>query len=541
MSARQRRKRQGRRQEHSAATSTTRRLVVAGGLTAGATLAMSGVAQAAPMTFFVGTSADPGSGTAVDCTTPTNSDCSLRQAIDEANTNADTGDTILFNSSLSGSTISLDSGSGELPTITTGLAIQGPGASQLSVDAGGNSRIFDIDLTTAYQPVSISGLTVTNGYETSNGAAIANNNADLTISNAVVSDSTAYGGFIYGGGVSTDVGPLMINSSTVSGNYSYQGGGIGSASGAVTIANSTVSGNTAVGQGSPNYDRGYGGGVWTGSADLTVDRSTIDDNVAHDGGATYASGLGGAAIVLRNSTIANNHAATDDGGGIWSDDSDSTLTVIGSTVTGNTALTDAGGIEAFNHTDPVLQDSIVSGNTSGSDPATDDLEGSTSPSYPFDTAFSLIGVPSGYVNETVPGSNLTGVDPQLGSLANNGGPTQTELPADTSPVVNKGMSFGLSTDQRGLTRPVAFPGVSNSTAAGADGADMGAVELQLTAGPPSGGGGSQPSPGKDPKCKKLHKKLKRQKHRLKGASGSKRSMIEHNIGGTKSRLRKLGC
>jgi hypothetical protein len=71
-------------------------------------------------------------------------------------------------------------------------------------------------------------------------------------------------------------------------------------------------------------------------------------------------------------------------------------------------------------------------------------------------------------------------------------------------VVNKGSAFGLTTDQRGLTRPVAFPGVANSSAAGGDGSDIGAVELQLptpTTPPP-------PAQHKK-KCKKKKKKHKR--------------------------------
>jgi hypothetical protein len=66
----------------------------------------------------------------------------------------------------------------------------------------------------------------------------------------------------------------------------------------------------------------------------------------------------------------------------------------------------------------------------------------------------------------------TSADPQLGPLANNGGPTRTLLPAPTSPAVNAGFSgFAVfptqsPTDQRGLGRVV-----------GAE-TDIGAVELQ---------------------------------------------------------------
>ena len=77
----------------------------------------------------------------------------------------------------------------------------------------------------------------------------------------------------------------------------------------------------------------------------------------------------------------------------------------------------------------------------------------------------------------MPGSDLLGVDPQLGPLQDNGGPTPTMALPATSPADQQGRRRA-GVDQRGQTRPVAFPGVANSTAAGADGADIGAVELQ---------------------------------------------------------------
>jgi hypothetical protein len=51
-----------------------------------------------------------------------------------------------------------------------------------------------------------------------------------------------------------------------------------------------------------------------------------------------------------------------------------------------------------------------------------------------------------------------------------------------------------------------------------------------------------PIPGKDPKCKQLRKKLKRQQKGLpKAGSEKKQAMIQANIADTKRRLQKLGC
>ena len=196
--------------------------------------------------------------------------------------------------------------------------------------------------------------------------------------------------------------------------------------------------------------------------------------------------------MIENSTIYGNHA-DNSGGGLFhfgAYDGAPGLTVIASTITHNSAGYSGGGIagagDTFNTHDisrPVLRNTIVSGNSA---PVGSDVSASysTNPGTPIpgtlDAAFSLIGSvdPDTTIDEAIPDSDILGEDPELGLLTDNGGPTQTQLPANTSPVVNKGSAFGLTADQRGLTRPVAFPGVPNSTAAGADGSDIGAIERQ---------------------------------------------------------------
>jgi len=73
--------------------------------------------------------------------------------------------------------------------------------------------------------------------------------------------------------------------------------------------------------------------------------------------------------------------------------------------------------------------------------------------------------------------NITGVDPNLGPLKDNGGPTFTHALVAGSPALDKGASFGAITDQRGLPRPFDDPAIPNA-AAGGDGADIGAFEVQ---------------------------------------------------------------
>jgi hypothetical protein len=94
------------------------------------------------------------------------------------------------------------------------------------------------------------------------------------------------------------------------------------------------------------------------------------------------------------------------------------------------------------------------------------------------TAFSLIGSVATATQLNQSGPNLLGQDPQLGPLADNGGSTQTQKPAVASPVIDQGAAFGLTADQRGQGRPLEIPSIPN--AAGGDGSDIGAVELQAS-------------------------------------------------------------
>ena len=66
-------------------------------------------------------------------------------------------------------------------------------------------------------------------------------------------------------------------------------------------------------------------------------------------------------------------------------------------------------------------------------------------------------------------------DPKLGPLRDNGGPTFTHALLSNSPAIDQCMSFGVTTDQRGVPRPFDFSAIAN--ASGGDGSDIGAFEL----------------------------------------------------------------
>ncbi len=355
-------------------------------------------------------------------------DRSLRELIELANA-GDGFDTILFAAGFP-STITLDPALGPL-RITDAVSIVGPGANQLSIQKDPAEVFRLLDITSTASNVIISNLTFTGG------------NAGAEDGGAIRSEST---------------GNLVIVRSGLENNSAASGGAIATTGGTVSIAASTLAQNTATSN---------GGGI---------------------------AAIGAAAsVVLVDSTVSSN-VATLAGGGIYSENAD--VTVANSTVTLNTAGTNGGGIgllangggESLN-----VDNSIIAGNTANTGHDFNAPMGAGN----LDVDFSFIGDNSGTtltestVTNDLPdpdasgnliggGANLV-IDPMLGALASNGGPTLTHdllpeslaidagsvtlLTADVFDVdADNNQSEFLPVDQRGATRVV-------------DSLDMGAVEL----------------------------------------------------------------
>jgi hypothetical protein len=415
---------------------------------------------------------------------------SLREAIFATNL-VGGADTIEFAASLtSAGAATLTLTQGEL-AISDSLAINGPGANLLTIDASGNdptpdstsqdgddtndadgSRVFNIDdgNLTAQIDVSISGLTLTGGDVggfgvTGSGGAVFSREK-LNISSSTISGNFARGS---GGGIGTYGGNVTVTSSTISGNSGVRGGGI-FASGNVTVTSSTISGNSA------SFDFGYaisgqGGGIFSNYGNLTVTGSTISGNSADGGGGIY-SNYGN--LTVTGSTISGNSARDFFGGGIWGGN----VTVTDSTISGNSAVLYGGGIWAS--ISAVLSHAIVSGNTRGLAATPNDVTGSVA------AAFSLLGVDTG-ATITDNGGNLIGtaaapINPLLGPLTNNGGPTMTHALLAGSPAIDAGdpsIVFNPAEhDQRGAP----FVRVFDGDGAGGARIDMGAYERQTVAG-----------------------------------------------------------
>lgn len=309
--------------------------------------------------------------------------------------------------------------------------------------------------------ISITGSTFTGNsvnFAGSQGGAISGS-GQLTINSSVITGNSA---FRYGGGIMSN-GNLTINNSTISNNNSNeQGGGIVFFGGATTlnITNSTVSGNTT---------RDAGGGLSAGFNTINITGSTFSNNsnsqLFGGGGISFNSNT----ATVSNSTFSGNTAAGQGGGAIRIDGG--TLTFTSLTIANNTTTGSGGGILNFSAMINLRNSILANSNGSGGSP---DIFGSVN-----SQGYNLIRSTMGATITGDTATNITGLDPQLGPLANNGGPTLTHALMVGSPAVDKGNSFGLTTDQRGMMRPSDLPNANYPNAAGGDGADIGAFEIQI--------------------------------------------------------------
>jgi CSLREA domain-containing protein len=397
-------------------------------------------------------------------------ECSLREAIASANTNAAFGgcpigsgpDVIGF--SVTGT---IDLTAGEL-LVNSDIQIQGPGAGLLTLKGGAPNRVLEV----VAGNVTVSGLTVTGGDYMAlgfirDGGGI-HNDGTLTLDHVVVTGNkvqlNATGGtnllaIVNGGGIS-NYGTLTVRDSTVSAN---------------TLSSSASGGSTS------NSANANGGGIYSqGPNSLTVERSTVSGNqltTTASGANASSNSLGGGIFnatfgsftVTRSTITGNTNTATGgsaetNGGGIFDDALK--LNATGDTIAGNS------GAPAANVSGAVMitaaeriADSILANPLGGGANCDGQL---VSGGFNLESGNSCgLGAPTDLVN-TAPG---------LGPLASNGGPTQTLALLPGSAAIDKGSSLGSTVDQRGLPRITDFTAIKNA----ADGSDIGAFEL---GGPP---------------------------------------------------------
>lgn len=251
-----------------------------------------------------------------------------------------------------------------------------------------------------------------------------------------------------------------------------------------------------------NYTMGSslnGGGLYLysygGALTTTIDRTTIGNNSASLGGGIYSTTNGGSTnLTMTNSTVSGNLSVTS-GGGVYLTSfgtqpaSTSTYNFINTTVSDNGSYQNGGGMSfvptnsaaSFQGT---LNFSTVAGNIANLDNAGYEGGGGLySTQFCFTLRNSVVGRNyaygysyahdisgyffSGYYNhiENWYGGSIAGGgydtsgNPQIGSLGNYGGPTQTRHPYTGSPLIGQipygvnGCGTTVSLDQRGYSRP----------------------------------------------------------------------------------------
>lgn len=168
---------------------------------------------------------------------------------------AASGDTITFDAALDGATILLTSG--PVSEIGKSLTIQGPGADQLTISGGGTVGILnfaaDPNVFGSSIDVTVSGLTLANGFNTTSGGAIQSSGANLTLSDDVFANNATTG--FFGGALDAgfNFGPtpltLSIVDSSFTENTAPNGAALQAAGFVVTISGSTFLNNNATGGG----------------------------------------------------------------------------------------------------------------------------------------------------------------------------------------------------------------------------------------------------------------------------------------------------
>lgn len=300
----------------------------------------------------------------------------------------------------------------------------------------------------------------------------------LTVFQSAISGNTAQGD--RAGGIFVGTGAtLSMTDSTVSNNDAFtNGGGLFNENNA-TLLRSIVSGNAA---GAPGGTSEAGGGVFNQDVltliDSTIATNTADDSagMVNDGGtlsmqggtirgntAISAAGFrntGSGVAHLINTTISNNSASAGAGG--VANGGGSTLELSNVTIAFNTADSDAnnfgdgGGLS--NAGTVTARNTLIGENIDASPSGTifPDCSGGL-----ISDGYNLVENTTGCAIGGDTTGNITGIDPNLSALANNGGPTQTNAFPVGAPPQNAGNPAGcrdqsaalIPTDQRGTPRP----------------------------------------------------------------------------------------
>ena len=372
------------------------------------------------------------------------------------------GDTIDFDASLAGQTIHLQSTITLSQNVTidgSALAVPITLSGDSDSDGVGDVTIFVINSGTT---VVINNLVLTKGKAVNDNGGAISNNGTLTVNNSIFVENRAPDSG-YSAGAIYSYGSLTVNNSKFLNNTAAYGGGaiqaVGQVADTLNISNSTFAYNYT-------NSGGGGGAIYSAIATATITNSTFTHNTAATVEGGGISIIGGTTTVT-GSTFAYNSAATGGSIGVWNG---AVLNVSNSTFAHNTAPSGiSGGI--YNYGTVNLYNSTFSDNTAGThgiDIANySNLNFANNIMANATTYFSCnnsgsIGINLNNLIEDGSSScsPTLAVDPQLDTLGDNGGSTQTMALLSGSPAIDAGNNTTCAAapvsnaDQRGVIRPI---------------------------------------------------------------------------------------
>ena len=329
-------------------------------------------------------------------------DCSLREALQAANTNtavdacpAGSGwDTIqipagTYQLSLTGA--DEDSNATGDFDILESVDIVGAGSSTTILDGMMNDRVLHVDPADAGITFNLHNISVINGKSALGGGIKADNGAtfirnshlrlneaftrggaiyidygSLHIISSTIENNISSSEIGYGGGVYNNAASAKLVDSTVISNTAYQGGGIYMQSGFVSLETTQVLSNVARTAPSingrslaislPPGSSAIGGGIYANNGQVHIDN---DSEIAYNRSADNGGGVYGRADVLfsmQNSSVHHNTSGND-GGGLYLQN---VQNIQNSTIEYNVAEKDGGGI--YHEYDLILENSTVAHN-----------------------------------------------------------------------------------------------------------------------------------------------------------------------------------
>lgn len=389
-------------------------------------LALIAPAAGQAATFTVNTTAD----TTVSGGCSTDPACSLRDAITRAGESADGEDLVVVPAGNYGVS------SGELVVFGTGtVTVRGAGARQTVIDAHQASRVFNLEAEKSV----LEGVTVTGG------------NTNPVLGGEVPGDG--------GGVLAYEAEEAVLRDVTVSGNIASQNGaGVSAPPEGVnrtnlSIADSTISGNRVTG----GVVEGLGGGVYA-LGKFSLVNATVSGNSVDSTGVAVQGG--GVLLAIDPTSLEGSEG-----------------TIVNSTIAGNTVGTAGigGGLAVYNPEPGVggsaalsVKNTIVAGNAGPAGPSDCGAVATITSDHNISGDASCMFADAGSKQNT---------NPLLGSLANNGGETNTMALLPGSPAIDAGTNAGCpAIDQRGVSRPLGSA------------CDIGAFELAPTPPPPPAAG-----------------------------------------------------